>query len=80
MRDGATRDRKLQRRYANVDRRRVSSTFLGIIENFTATDVDAQGGWGRGGGGDTTAKLLRSLQKEQRRFLRGILSVSDPVR
>lgn len=48
-----------------------------MIENFTMAD-DA----GHGGKGPDlfVVKQLKLLQKEQKRFLRGVLSTSDSIR
>lgn len=48
-----------------------------MIENFAPPD---DGAYTVRGADLLLAKQMRSLQKEQRKFLRGILSVSDPIR
>lgn len=63
-------------RYEKAERRRVSTGLFG----FSMPDADTFGGGGRGGDGFLPSKQMRSLQKEQRKFLRGTLAVSDPIR
>lgn len=63
-------------RYEAADRRKPATGFFEIIENFTMpTDV---------GINDRAANLqrkqLRTLRFEQKRFLRGVLSVPDAIR
>ena len=62
-------------RYEVVERRKPATGFFGIIENFAMPDADYMDR-----AADPNFKQMRLLQNEQRRFLRGALSVSDPIR
>lgn len=64
-------------RYESTAQRRVSHGFFGMVENFTAAD---EYGVGAGGSSFVPSNEMRALQKEQRKFLRAVLSVSDPIR
>ena len=59
-----------------VERRKPTTGFFGIIENFAMPDAD----YGVDRAADPNFKQMRLLQAEQRRFLRAALSVSDPIR
>lgn len=66
------------RRYEAAERRKPATGFFGIIENFTMPDAEGYGG--DRNGDYLIAKQMRSLQKEQRKFLRAALAASDPIR
>lgn len=61
--------------YEAAEQRKPATGFFNVIENFAMPDHD----YGVRAA-DLKHKQMRTLRSEQKRFLRGVLSVSDAIR
>lgn len=65
----------LVNRYEAAEKRKPATGFFDIIENFAMPDHD----YGVRAA-DLKLKQMRALRSEQKRFLRGVVSVPDAIR